>query len=117
MLTSSRTLGLKSMASSCDVDSVRHESVVLDLFCPFLQSFSEHYKIPAINGGEMPAIEVFSLALKYLVAKLMKFISDTTGSGGIHPSSIQWVLTVPAIWKPGARQFMRKAAYKVIKHI
>ena len=62
----------------------------------------------------MPAIEVFSLALKYLADKLIKFILDRKGYGVIDPSSIQWVLTVPAIWKPGARQFMRKAAYKVM---
>ena len=64
----------------------------------------------------MPAIKVFSLALKYLAAKLMKFISVSTGMVVIHPRNILWVLTVPAIWKPGARQFMRKAAYKVTEH-
>ena len=63
----------------------------------------------------MPAIELFSLALKYLAAKLVKFISDTTGLRNLHPRNILWVLTVPAIWKPGARQFMRKAAYKVME--
>ena len=78
----------------------------------YIQSFSEQYKIPAINGGEMPAIKVFSLALRCLAAKLVKFITDKIGLSNIHPSSILWVLTVPAIWKPGARQFMRKAAYR-----
>ena len=28
-------------------------------------------------------------------------------------SDICWVITVPAIWKAGAKQFMRKAAYDV----
>ena len=79
-----------------------------------MQSFSEQYKIPAINGGEMPAIKVFSLALKYLAAKLMKFITSKIGLSSIPPRNILWVLTVPAIWKPGARQFMRNAAYKVM---
>ena len=90
--------------------------VTIDVLSLYVQTFSEHYNIPAINGGEMPAIKVFSLALKYLAAKLMKFISVSTGMAVIHPSSILWVLTVPAIWKPGARQFMRKAAYKVTEH-
>ena len=81
----------------------------------YIQSFSEKYKIPAINGGEMPAVQVFSLALKYLAAKLLKFISDSTGLSNIRPRDILWVLTVPAIWKPGARQFMRNAAYKVME--
>ena len=80
----------------------------------YVQSFSEQYKIPAINGGEMPAIKVFSLALKCLAAKLLKFITSKIGFSNIQPRDILWVLTVPAIWKPGARQFMRKAAYKVL---
>ena len=79
----------------------------------YIQSFSEQYKIPAINDGEKPAIEIFSLALKYLAAKLVKFIRSKIGL--IEPRDIVWVLTVPGIWKPGARQFMRKAAYKVME--
>ena len=62
----------------------------------------------------MEAMEIFSKALKYLSDKLIKFITNTTGQSRLHPSNIQWVLTVPAIWEPGARHFMRKAAYKVI---
>lgn len=61
----------------------------------------------------MPAIQIFSLALKYLADKMIKFIAETKGDCAIETSCFQWVLTVPAIWKPGARQFMRKAAYKV----
>ena len=29
------------------------------------------------------------------------------------PEQIQWVITIPAIWQISAREFMRKAAYKV----
>ena len=44
----------------------------------------------------------------------MKFIQNTVENSGIeNVGDIQWVLTVPAIWKPGARHFMRKAAYEV----
>jgi hypothetical protein len=32
---------------------------------------------------------------------------------GILPGDIRWVLTVPAIWNDGAKQFMREAAEKV----
>jgi len=62
----------------------------------------------------MPAIQVFSAALRYLSGKLVKFIKNTVENSGIeNVGDIQWVLTVPAIWKPGARHFMRKAAYEV----
>ena len=77
-----------------------------------MQTFDDCYRIPAIDDGEMPAIEVFSLALKCLVDKMKKFIEVSTGLSDIHPRNIQWVLT-NAIWNPAARQFMRKAAYKV----
>ena len=30
------------------------------------------------------------------------------------PGKIRWVLTVPAIWSDGAKQFMRESAYKVL---
>ena len=29
------------------------------------------------------------------------------------PEQIQWVITIPAIWQISAKEFMRKAAYKV----
>ena len=74
--------------------------------------------IEAINGGTMPAITVFSKALKYLGDKITKFIKDTKVVE--NQKEMTWVITVPAIWQPGARHFMRKAAYAVrlfIRHI
>ena len=73
------------------------------------------YRIHPINGNRsMPAIEVFSKALKYLKDKLIDFIAQMTKGCKIRGSKdIKWVLTVPAIWKHGARHFMREAAYRV----
>ena len=79
-----------------------------------IQNFSEDYPIEAINGGSAKAIEVFAKALKYLADKLIKFIPEAVEIEIVDPTDeIQWVFTVPAIWQPGARQFMRKAAIKV----
>lgn len=78
------------------------------------QAFSENHNISAINGGSLPAIDIFSLALEYLSEKMLKYISEKVGIVTIRSRNILWVLTVPAIWKPGARQFMRQAAYKVL---
>lgn len=88
----------------------------MDAVLSFFQSFSENHKIKAINGGELPAILIFSAALKYLADKLVKFMFNTMyfQKDTISTDNIQWVLTVPAIWKQGARHFMRKAAYKVM---
>ena len=69
----------------------------------------------AVNGKRLPAIDVFSKALAFLADKLTTFIRTTLEGGKdvLEQSGIQWVITVPAIWSPRARQFMRKAAYKV----
>ena len=76
------------------------------------------YRIPPLNGDDrssVPAIDIFSKALKYLKEKLISFID--TKLEGLHISDnshdIRWVLTIPAIWGAGARHFMRESAYKV----
>ena len=58
---------------------------------------------------------MFSKALRFLSDKLITFIRRTLegGSDVLKQNGILWVITVPAIWDPRARQFMRKAAYKV----
>ena len=43
----------------------------------------------------------------------VKIMSARTGADSYSAKDIQWVLTVPAIWTPAAKQFMREAAYKV----
>jgi len=40
-------------------------------------------------------------------------IRDRTGDENFSSNDVQWVLTVPAIWKQEAKQFMREAALKV----
>jgi hypothetical protein len=39
-------------------------------------------------------------------------LSDQTGSD-VAIEDVRWVVTVPAIWKQPAKQFMREAAYQV----
>jgi hypothetical protein len=39
-------------------------------------------------------------------------MSDQTGSN-VAVEDVRWVVTVPAIWKQPAKQFMREAAYQV----
>jgi len=43
----------------------------------------------------------------------VKIIRARTGDESVSAEDIQWVLTVPAIWTPAAKQFMREAAYEV----
>ncbi|XP_053373620.1 heat shock 70 kDa protein 12B-like [Mercenaria mercenaria] len=58
----------------------------------------------------MPAINVFSAAIEYLKDHLMKRLKDRIRD--LHETDIHWVLTVPAIWHDGAKQFMKEAADK-----
>ena len=60
---------------------------------------------------EMPAIDIFSMVIKYLKDHLLNTL-ETRGTG-LDNNDIHWVLTVPAIRTEPAKQFMREAAEKV----
>ena len=51
--------------------------------------------------------------MRYLKELAVQVIRERTRDDQFNASDIQWVLTVPAIWKPAAKQFMREAAYEV----
>ncbi|XP_060077647.1 heat shock 70 kDa protein 12A-like [Ylistrum balloti] len=59
-------------------------------------------------GKTLPAIDVFTHAIRYLKDHLFKTLSDSFD--GITLGDIRFVLTVPAIWNDNAKQFMRLAA-------
>ncbi|WAR26061.1 HS12A-like protein [Mya arenaria] len=61
------------------------------------------------GGKQLPAITVFSLAIRYLKEDAMNE-SGRQLAGGLNPDDVHWVLTVPAIWDDEAKQFMREAA-------
>lgn len=55
------------------------------------------------------------MMLKYIKNRLLEFDLSDTMDGPITASDIDWVITVPAIWKSRGKQMMREAAYKVTK--
>ena len=61
----------------------------------------------------MKALQVFTYSIYYLHTRALEVIRERTGDESFSCSDVQWVLTVPAIWKPEAKQFMREAAYQV----
>ena len=69
--------------------------------------------IKAANGQSVEAKRVFAHSIKFLKEEVIKVIRQRTGDDYYSSSDIQWVLTVPAIWTPRAKQFMREAAYEV----
>lgn len=68
-----------------------------------------------IKGDEMPAIDVFSAAIKYMKDCLLKELNEEDYENAVEADNIRWVLTVPAIWDDTAKLFMRIAAEKVCR--
>ncbi|XP_068807720.1 heat shock 70 kDa protein 12A isoform X1 [Struthio camelus] len=67
--------------------------------------------LTAANGKKVKALEIFAYALQFFKEQALKELSDQAGSD-FENSEVRWVITVPAIWKQPAKQFMRQAAYK-----
>lgn len=62
------------------------------------------------HGRKMPAMKVFSEAIKFLKEHLLGALKKRGTL--VDNKDIHWVLTVPAIWADSAKQFMREAAYE-----
>ena len=67
--------------------------------------------LPDISGKELPAVEIFAHAIRYMKEHLQSALKNHAGH--TFDSQIQYVLTVPAIWDDKAKIFMRKAAVNV----
>ncbi|KAM7408089.1 hypothetical protein PAMA_001984 [Pampus argenteus] len=65
----------------------------------------------AANGRRVKALDIFAYALAFFKEQALKELSDQT-YGSFDNNDVRWVITVPAIWKMPAKQFMREAAYK-----
>ncbi|ESN95006.1 hypothetical protein HELRODRAFT_102816 [Helobdella robusta] len=66
--------------------------------------------INASNGQAYPALKVFVHSLKYFKDHALQELTDQSETSILN-EDIRWVITVPAIWKAPAKQFMRQAAY------
>ena len=77
------------------------------------QNLDRTTQLTAANNKNVDALDVFSLSIKYMKDEAVNIIRNSTGDQNYSAKDIQWVLTVPAIWTPAAKQFMREAAYKV----
>lgn len=61
-------------------------------------------------SGKLREAQFCSLDLLHFL--WLQELSDQAGSE-FENSDVRWVITVPAIWKQPAKQFMRQAAYQV----
>ncbi|XP_022802754.1 heat shock 70 kDa protein 12A-like [Stylophora pistillata] len=76
------------------------------------ESLNLNTKIAAANGKLFHAKQVFAHSIRFLKEQALNIIRQETRDDGYKMGDIQWVLTVPAIWTPRAKQFMRQAAYE-----
>jgi len=75
------------------------------------QDLNADTEITASNGQRWSALLIFSYALRFFKDHALLELSEQSSTTLIN-DDIQWILTVPAIWKSPAKQFMRKAAYQ-----
>ncbi|XP_017656416.1 heat shock 70 kDa protein 12B isoform X3 [Nannospalax galili] len=67
-------------------------------------------QLEAVNGKKMLALEVFAHALRFFKEHALQELREQSPMT-LEKDTVRWVLTVPAIWKQPAKQFMREAAY------
>lgn len=71
-------------------------------------------ELEATNGRRVRATVVFSHSLRFFRDTCLKELTDMAiADHPITAADIQWVITVPAIWRQSAKQFMRYAANEV----
>ncbi|XP_022777848.1 heat shock 70 kDa protein 12A-like [Stylophora pistillata] len=85
------------------------------------KDLNERTEVKARNGKKWPALDVFAKCLEYLKKTATDVVNERhlrSEKDNPHaevmykPEQIQWVITIPAIWRISAKEFMRKAAYK-----
>ncbi|KAH3774354.1 heat shock 70 kDa protein 12B-like [Dreissena polymorpha] len=72
------------------------------------KNISRSSTVEDIQGFPHPAMEIFTMAIRFLREHLLKALM--LQKTGISESDITYILTVPAIWDDMGKQFMREAA-------
>ena len=65
-----------------------------------------------MNGKQFFLVDVIAHILHHLKCQLLTEVRDF-GYKELRASDINWVITVPAFWKPTGREMMREAGYMV----
>ena len=69
-------------------------------------------ELSAANGKKVLAMTVFAHALRFFKEHCLEELSDQSSTRIVN-DDIRWVITVPAIWRQPAKQFMRQSSYDV----
>ncbi|XP_052002685.1 heat shock 70 kDa protein 12B-like [Xyrauchen texanus] len=95
-----------------DPDEARHW-LYFDKFKMKIHSTSDlsmETELESVSGRRIRAIEVFAHALRFFREHALKEVKDQSSSV-LESNEVRWVITVPAVWRQPAKQFMREAAY------
>ena len=89
----------------------RHRTctLIISFFVKGNNTISRNLILEDGNGHAMNAMKVFSTSIKYFKDHFM----EKNAIFKLVETDVHWVLTVPAIWKDNAKQFMREAAEQV----
>ena len=77
----------------------------------FVQNLNKDMLIADDQNQCVEALTVFAHSIRFIKNDLQKQLTKT--GYDIDDVEIQWVITIPAIWNPRSKQFMRVAAHKV----
>jgi len=75
------------------------------------QDIDRNQKISALNGKQFFLLDVIAHILHHLKDTLLTELREH--GQNLKASDFDWVITVPAIWKPKARELMLEAGYMV----
>lgn len=78
-----------------------------------IQEVTRELKIAAMNGQEYYLVDVISHILRYLKDEFLVHHLRRSGQYSASDAKLDWVITVPAIWRSKGKQLMREAGYKV----
>ena len=81
----------------------------------FYQNVHRNLLLTSASGRQVSAVTVFAHSLCYFKERFIQEIQDQSTTGVVE-TAIRWVITVPAIWSPSAKQFVRLAAFEVCKY-
>ena len=76
------------------------------------QNIDRNQKILAMNDEQFFLLDVIAHVLHHLKCQLLTVLRDF-GYKELKASDFDWVITVPAIWKPRAKRLMLEAGYRV----
>ena len=75
------------------------------------QDIDRNQKVCAMNGQQFYLVDIIAHILHHLKCQLLTEVRDF--GYNIKTSDIDWVITVPAIWKSRGREIIREAGYMV----